>query len=237
MDVDNQNKEKVETEKEKQDKADKVENVQEKQDADTVEKVQEIKDQHNDLTEDEFWNTQTDSQIDKLMSQAKTNIKNRKTAKRKSTVDMTPPTFSLGLSQEEPELKSNKVEEQAAKRAKTLTISGLPSEWKTHALIWRPTSFNLHEVDLDQIDHDDLEEMDLQWEMAMLTIRARRFIKRTGRKLDENGQRVGFDKSTMECYNFHKNGHFARECRALRNHENKRKRECRELLQWKTPTE
>ncbi|GKC75652.1 hypothetical protein Tco_1126426, partial [Tanacetum coccineum] len=37
---------------------------------------------------------------------------------------------------------------------------------------------------------EDLEEMDLQWEMAMLTIRARRFIKRTGRKLDINGQRV-----------------------------------------------
>ncbi|GKC17374.1 hypothetical protein Tco_1014156, partial [Tanacetum coccineum] len=30
--------------------------------------------------------------------------------------------------------------------------------------------------DLEQIDPDDLEEIDLQWEMAMLTIRARRFI-------------------------------------------------------------
>ncbi|GKA25962.1 retrovirus-related pol polyprotein from transposon TNT 1-94 [Tanacetum coccineum] len=36
--------------------------------------------------------------------------------------------------------------------------------------------------------------MDLQWEMAMLTFRARRFIKRIGRKLDVNGQRVGFDR-------------------------------------------
>ncbi|GJV23289.1 hypothetical protein Tco_1375984 [Tanacetum coccineum] len=54
---------------------------------------------------------------------------------------------------------------------------------------------------LKQIDPDDLEEMDLQWEMAMLTIRARRFIKRTGRKLDVNGQRVGFDRSKVECYN------------------------------------
>ncbi|GKD80566.1 putative ribonuclease H-like domain-containing protein, partial [Tanacetum coccineum] len=40
--------------------------------------------------------------------------------------------------------------------------------------------------------------MDLQWEMAMLTIRARRFIKRTGRKLDVNGQRVGFDSYQAE---------------------------------------
>nr|GFA47836.1 hypothetical protein [Tanacetum cinerariifolium] len=33
--------------------------------------------------------------------------------------------------------------------------------------------------DVEQIDPDDLEEMDLHWEMAMLTIKARRFIKRT----------------------------------------------------------
>ncbi|GJR66878.1 ribonuclease H-like domain-containing protein [Tanacetum coccineum] len=40
---------------------------------------------------------------------------------------------------------------------------------------------------------DNLKEMDLQWEMAILTIRARRFIKRTGRKLGVNGQRVRFE--------------------------------------------
>ncbi|GJX83886.1 ribonuclease H-like domain-containing protein [Tanacetum coccineum] len=44
--------------------------------------------------------------------------------------------------------------------------------------------------DLEQIDPDDLEEMDLQWEMAMLTIRARRFIKRTGRKLDNEALEI-----------------------------------------------
>ncbi|GJW37795.1 hypothetical protein Tco_0060715 [Tanacetum coccineum] len=52
----------------------------------------------------------------------------------------------------------------------------------------------LAQEDLEQIDLDDLEEMDLQREMTVLTIRARRFIKRTRRKLDVNGQRVGFDK-------------------------------------------
>nr|GFB66687.1 hypothetical protein [Tanacetum cinerariifolium] len=30
--------------------------------------------------------------------------------------------------------------------------------------------------DLKQIDADDLEEMDLKWQMAMLTMRARRFL-------------------------------------------------------------
>ncbi|GJS93508.1 putative ribonuclease H-like domain-containing protein [Tanacetum coccineum] len=52
-------------------------------------------------------------------------------------------------------------------------------------------------------------------------IRARRFIKRTGGKLDVNGQRVGFDRSKVECCNCHKYCHFARECRAPRNQENK----------------
>ncbi|GKA24710.1 ribonuclease H-like domain-containing protein, partial [Tanacetum coccineum] len=77
--------------------------------------------------------------------------------------------------------------------------------------------------DLEQIDLDDLEEMDLHWEMAMLTIRARRFIKRTGKNLDMNGQRIGFDRSKVECFNCHKHGHFARECRAPKNQEYKGK--------------
>ncbi|GKB86948.1 putative ribonuclease H-like domain-containing protein [Tanacetum coccineum] len=58
----------------------------------------------------------------------------------------------------------------------------------------QPNSPQLAREDLEQIDPDDIKEMDLQWEMAMLTIRARRFIKRTGRKLDVNGQRVRFDR-------------------------------------------
>nr|GEV73546.1 hypothetical protein [Tanacetum cinerariifolium] len=45
------------------------------------------------------------------------------------------------------------------------------------------TSPQLDNGDLKQIDHDDLEEIDLKWQMAMLTIRARRFLKRTGRNL------------------------------------------------------
>ncbi|GJV40383.1 ribonuclease H-like domain-containing protein [Tanacetum coccineum] len=88
-----------------------------------------------------------------------------------------------------------------------------------------------------QIDLDDLEEIDLQWEMAMLTIRARRFIKRTCKKLDVNGQRVGFDRSKVECYNCHKNGHFAREFRAPRNQENRGRENGRRTVTVETPTE
>ncbi|GJV58310.1 ribonuclease H-like domain-containing protein, partial [Tanacetum coccineum] len=101
----------------------------------------------------------------------------------------------------------------------------------------QPSSPQLSQEDLEQINPDDLEEMDLQWEMAMLAIRARRFIKRTGRKLDVNGQRVGFDRSRVECYNYHKYGHFARECRAPRNQENKGREINRRTVTVETPTE
>ncbi|GJX63931.1 putative ribonuclease H-like domain-containing protein [Tanacetum coccineum] len=99
-----------------------------------------------------------------------------------------------------------------------------------------PNSPQLAQEDLEQIDPSDLEEMDLQWKMAMLTIRARRFIKRIGRKLDVNGQRVGFDRSKVECYNCHKYGNFARECRAPRNQENKRREINRRTMTVETPT-
>nr|GEW89035.1 hypothetical protein [Tanacetum cinerariifolium] len=67
------------------------------------------------------------------------------------------------------------------------------------------------------IDVDDLGKMDLKWQMAMLTMRARQFLQRTGRNLGANGPTsMGFDMSKVECYNCHMKGHFARECRSLK---------------------
>nr|GFD41172.1 hypothetical protein [Tanacetum cinerariifolium] len=44
------------------------------------------------------------------------------------------------------------------------------------------------------IDVDDLEEMDLKWQMAILTMRAMRFLQKTGRNLGANGPTsMGFD--------------------------------------------
>nr|GEZ11229.1 hypothetical protein [Tanacetum cinerariifolium] len=90
--------------------------------------------------------------------------------------------------------------------------------------------------DLEQIDPDDLEEMDLHSEMAMLTIRARRFIRRTGRNLDINGQKIGFDRSKVKCFNYYKNGHFVRECRAPKNQENKGREYGRKTMPMENPT-
>nr|GEZ32921.1 hypothetical protein [Tanacetum cinerariifolium] len=52
-------------------------------------------------------------------------------------------------------------------------------------------------------------------EMAMLTMRARKFLEKTGRNLGVNGpSSMGFDMTKVECYNYHRKGHFARECRS-----------------------
>nr|GEX26434.1 hypothetical protein [Tanacetum cinerariifolium] len=52
--------------------------------------------------------------------------------------------------------------------------------------------------------------------MAMLTIRARRFLQKTGRNLGANGTTsIGFDMLKVECYNCHMRGHFARECSVM----------------------
>ncbi|GJS41901.1 ribonuclease H-like domain-containing protein [Tanacetum coccineum] len=135
-------------------------------------------------------------------------------------------------------------------------LRSLPSEWKTHALIWRNKA-EIKTISLDDFTNsnsnsntneaynttygvsaahtqsnptsrDNLSDV----EMAMLTIRARRFIKRTGSKFDVNGQRVRFDSSKVECYNCHKNGHFTRECRAPRNQENRERENNRRTVAY-----
>nr|GEU45357.1 putative ribonuclease H-like domain-containing protein [Tanacetum cinerariifolium] len=64
--------------------------------------------------------------------------------------------------------------------------------------------------------------MDLKWQMEMLTMRARRFLQKTGRNLGVKGlETISFDKNKVECYNFHRIGHFDRECRASKHQDNR----------------
>nr|GEX10652.1 ribonuclease H-like domain-containing protein [Tanacetum cinerariifolium] len=78
--------------------------------------------------------------------------------------------------------------------------------------------------DLKQINDDDMKKMDLKWQVAMISIRIKKFHKRTGKTLQfDTEDPVGFDKTKVECFNCHKMGHFARDCRAKRNQDSRRR--------------
>nr|GFA39090.1 hypothetical protein [Tanacetum cinerariifolium] len=82
---------------------------------------------------------------------------------------------------------------------------------------------------INQINEDDMEEMDIKWNMALLSMRADKFWKKTRKKISIQGSDVeGFDKSKVECFNCHKMGYFARECRAPRSQDKGRRHNYRQ---------
>ncbi|GKF59859.1 hypothetical protein Tco_0176645 [Tanacetum coccineum] len=75
----------------------------------------------------------------------------------------------------------------------------------------QPNGSQLVYKDLEQIHEDDLEEMDLKWQLALLSMRTRRFFQKTSRKITiDRSDTTGYDKSKVECFNCHKMGYFAR---------------------------
>ncbi|GJV34300.1 hypothetical protein Tco_1394700 [Tanacetum coccineum] len=71
---------------------------------------------------------------------------------------------------------------------------------------------------LEQIHEDDIEEMNLKWQLALLSMRTRRFFQKTNRKITINGSdTTGNDKSKVECFNYHRMGYIAREYKGPRN--------------------
>nr|GEZ21288.1 ribonuclease H-like domain-containing protein [Tanacetum cinerariifolium] len=144
-------------------------------------------------------------------------------------------------------------------------LRSLSLKWNTHVVVWRNkadldimsmddlynnlkayqpkvkeiplNSPQLIHKDLEQVYPDDMKEIDLRWQMAMLTMRPKRFLKKIGRKLRVNGNEIiGFNKSNVECYNCHKRGNFPRKCRALRNQDNKNKESSRKSVPVETST-
>nr|GEU36565.1 putative ribonuclease H-like domain-containing protein [Tanacetum cinerariifolium] len=82
----------------------------------------------------------------------------------------------------------------------------------------------LDHEDLEQLDEFDLEEIDLKWQVAMNSIRLKKFYKKTGRKLQFDAKEpVGFDKTKVECFKCHKIWHFTRECRSKGNQDIRRR--------------
>nr|GEZ04715.1 hypothetical protein [Tanacetum cinerariifolium] len=110
--------------------------------------------------------------------------------------------------------KTKKVQKTLLKQ-QYKNFTGLSSESLDQIHDSQSNSPQLDNDDLKQIDADDLKEMDLKWQMAMLTVRARRFLQRTRRNLGANvPTSMEFDMSKVEYYNCHRKGHFARECRS-----------------------
>nr|GEU68939.1 ribonuclease H-like domain-containing protein [Tanacetum cinerariifolium] len=101
----------------------------------------------------------------------------------------------------------------------------------------QPNSPQLEHENLEQIHPDDIEEIDLRWQMTILTMRAKRFLKKTGRKLNVNGnETLGFNMSKVKCYNCHKRGQFAKEYRASRNQDTYHMESTRRNVPVETPT-
>ncbi|GJR87745.1 putative ribonuclease H-like domain-containing protein [Tanacetum coccineum] len=131
-----------------------------------------------------------------------------------------------------------KIVEQSVKKsvgassgAQNLAFMTAPSTSSTndvntviHAYEFSTASPNVNttspQQDLEQIHEDDLEAMDLKWQLSLLSMRAKRYYQRTCKKIFINANdTAGYDKSKVECFNYHKMGHFAKECRAPRNKE------------------
>ncbi|GJW57360.1 hypothetical protein Tco_0104091 [Tanacetum coccineum] len=62
-------------------------------------------------------------------------------------------------------------------------------------LATQPNGSQVVHEDLEQIHKDDLDEMDLKWQLALLSMKARKFYQRTDKKIIINGS------DTAECRN------------------------------------
>ncbi|MFS7997584.1 hypothetical protein Hanom_Chr12g01143471 [Helianthus anomalus] len=76
-----------------------------------------------------------------------------------------------------------------------------------HALIAGRVKNDVDSAELLEVHPDDVEEMDITWQMAMVVFRANNFVKKTGRKKWEtiDGE-IAWNKAKLRCYNCHDPG-------------------------------
>ncbi|GJR83651.1 ribonuclease H-like domain-containing protein [Tanacetum coccineum] len=87
-------------------------------------------------------------------------------------------------------------------------LRSLSPEWNTHAVVWR------NKAELETMSMDDLYKNLKVYEPKFKGMSSS----------SSNTQNMAFvSSSKVECYNCHKRRHFARECRAPRNQDNKNK--------------
>ncbi|GJT85947.1 putative ribonuclease H-like domain-containing protein [Tanacetum coccineum] len=89
--------------------------------------------------------------------------------------------------------------------------SALPAQIPSHGY-YPLLTLGYSIMNLEQIDDIDIEEMDINWQIAMIAIRMKKFYKKTRRRVRIDGNKpVGFDKKKLECFKCHNIGHFAYE--------------------------
>jgi len=67
--------------------------------------------------------------------------------------------------------------------------------------------------DLTDMHPNDVEEMDIQWNMVMMAYRAQRHMKSNiNFNKPSLNKKIGFDKSKVRCFKCNLYGHFSKEC-------------------------
>nr|GEV54599.1 protein transport protein SEC24-like CEF [Tanacetum cinerariifolium] len=138
----------------------------------------------------------------------------------------------------EPEVKGTSSSNTNTQNVSFVSSNNTSNTYGAVTTVYGVTTASTQATIVNSTTIDKLSDaMDLRWHMAMLTMRARRFLKNTRRKFSMNdNETIRFDKSKVECYNCHKMGHFAKECKALRSQDTKQNESTKRIVPVESPT-